>query len=832
MACNILCVTLDCRYRYSSLHVAKQVPCYIQTRTLARVSNKIMEKYEVLKQVGEGSFGQVYKAKKRSDGEIVAFKVIRKRGRSFKELKSLRQECEIQRHLHHPNIIQMLDSFETENEIVVVTEYADKELYEILGKAGRLSEQRAQVIACDLVSALYYLHSNRVLHRDLKPQNVLLESNGVAKLCDFGFARSMSTGTHVLTSIKGTPLYMAPELIEERPYDHNADLWSLGCIVYELVVGSPPFQTTSILHLVRLIRFEAIKWPDYISQNCKQFLQGLLQKDPSQRLTWPALLDHPFVKNRIVIVGEIGPTPFTTPLSASQAREKQMQLQNLAVQPTNHQSKFLEKAIKKLQEHERTIEERRQKTFTSNPRYPIPHGYCQHEMNQCYTLRHSEPSGTDSSTSVDVLLGNLSLRASLKSDLLSADHAMCRSDCPNTTNSTNKQTVLTFDQMSNVKLPVRLSERNSKQHLEEEKSEKNIELKNTGGNKLNLVQQIAPREVETIQSERDHENDEYACDQQLRCRRYDSANAGLSCNNRIPDWNPKAVDRPIENEEWIAFLQRSMEEIMEGEVGSLLQQNCVSVFVSPLRNPAASCRVVEYVACLLSLPFVVSVTKDSLEKITQVYLDVRVVPNLVYSLKLLMSERSEFELDKKSEPTNANTRSASTLSADELQTLEYMMLVLCRLVYNRQQFLTQFCDAVYIVNGVTLLQQLLSLEKRKARVVVDLVAILSNILRSQPENAHLVEKVVLHSHLSGNSIEQLGKLLTHRQTILRMRTCQLIRLLARFSCRALQQIWCKSLKNLVESLILDNDQCVRLAAEDAIKELKELMYYNQQNPVT
>lgn len=67
----------------------------------------------------------------------------------------------------------------------------------------------------------------------------------------------------------------------------------------------------------------------------------MLQKDPSQRLTWPALLDHPFVKNRIVIVGEIGPTPFTTPLSASQAREKQMQLQNLAVQPTNHQSKYI-----------------------------------------------------------------------------------------------------------------------------------------------------------------------------------------------------------------------------------------------------------------------------------------------------------------------------------------------------------------------------------------------------------------------------------------------------------------------------------------------------------
>lgn len=522
----------------------------------------------------------------------------------------------------------------------------------------------------------------------------------------------------------------------------------------------------------------------------------------------------------------------------------------------------MEKAIKKLQEHERTIEERRQKTFTSYPRYPIPHGYCQYDTNQCYTLRHSEPSGTDSSTSVDVLLGNLSLRASLKSDLLSADHTLCQSDCPNSNDSANKQDGLTFEQMLSIKLPVYVSERNPNEYLEEEKLQKKIEMKNIEESKFRLMQQIISRDID--HSEKDRENNEYAYNQKLRSRRDDNtANAGLSCGNRIPDWNPKAVDRPIENEEWIAFLQRSMEEIMDGEVGSLLQQNCVSVFVSPLRNPAAGCRVIEYVACLLSLPYVVSVTKDSLEKITQVYLDVRVVPNLVYSLKLLMSKRSEPEGEKKSEPTNAITRSASTLSADELQTLEYMMLVLCRLVYNRQQFLTQFCDAVYIVNGVTLLQQLLSLEKRKARVVVDLVAILSNILRSQPENAHLVEKVVLHSHLSGkfadrklyflsfllcfvsfcccfvtrmsvscyiekiffsqkgNSVEQLGKLLTHRQAILRMRTCHLIRLLGRFSCRALQQIWCKSLKSLVENLIMDNDQAVRLVSNN--KKLRSMV---------
>ncbi|PSN29264.1 Serine/threonine-protein kinase 36, partial [Blattella germanica] len=253
--------------------------------------------------------------------------LILQRGRSEKELTSLRQEFQIQQHLHHPNIIQMLDSFETENEIVVVTEYAEKELYEILGKEGYLTEEKVQEIACDLVSALYYLHSHRVLHRDLKPQNILIEANGVAKLCDFGFARSMSSGTHVLTSIKGTPLYMAPELIEEKPYDHNADIWSLGCIIYELLVGTPPFCTTSILHLVRLIKHETVKWPDFLSPACQSFIQ------------YDIVISVLCIV--IVFIYFAGAaTPLTNPLTASQAMAKEIQKQDL-VNHTAGQSKLV-----------------------------------------------------------------------------------------------------------------------------------------------------------------------------------------------------------------------------------------------------------------------------------------------------------------------------------------------------------------------------------------------------------------------------------------------------------------------------------------------------------
>ncbi|XP_062155569.1 serine/threonine-protein kinase TIO isoform X4 [Alnus glutinosa] len=106
----------------------------------------------------------------------------------------------------------------------------------------------------------------------------------------------MSTNTVVLRSIKGTPLYMAPELVREQPYNHSADLWSLGVILYELFVGQPPFYTNSVYALIRHIVKDPVKYPDSMSQNFKSFLKGLLNKVPQNRLTWPALLEHPFVK--------------------------------------------------------------------------------------------------------------------------------------------------------------------------------------------------------------------------------------------------------------------------------------------------------------------------------------------------------------------------------------------------------------------------------------------------------------------------------------------------------------------------------------------------------
>lgn len=175
-------------------------------------------------------------------------------GRSTKELSALKQEANIQQSLRHPNIIQLFSSFETDKELVFVCEYASSDLHKLLARVGSLGEARTQKLSYDLISALYYLHSHRILHRDLKPPNILLDKNYKASLCDFGLARNMTLGTQILTSIKGTPLYMSPELLEGRGYGHEADLWSLGCIIYEMLAGESPFNTRSILHLMQLIR--------------------------------------------------------------------------------------------------------------------------------------------------------------------------------------------------------------------------------------------------------------------------------------------------------------------------------------------------------------------------------------------------------------------------------------------------------------------------------------------------------------------------------------------------------------------------------------------------
>ncbi|KAF2076348.1 hypothetical protein CYY_002354 [Polysphondylium violaceum] len=244
------------------------------------------DNYHIIDLIGEGCYGKVYKCRKKYTNKIYALKVIPKKGKSIKELNSLRSEIEIVRNLSHPNIIQFYDSFETDHDFHLVTEYAYTDLYQIIQEEEEkhvfnndsdnsntaskspittrkdkltLSRDMIQSICYQLVQGLYYLHSNRVIHRDIKSQNILISSTGRLKICDFGFAKTISSHSVMLTSLKGTPLYLAPEILKEQPYDHKADLWSLGILLYQLVTGKLPFVTDNIGSLIHLVLDNTLK---------------------------------------------------------------------------------------------------------------------------------------------------------------------------------------------------------------------------------------------------------------------------------------------------------------------------------------------------------------------------------------------------------------------------------------------------------------------------------------------------------------------------------------------------------------------------------------------
>ena len=254
-----------------------------------------MENYIILEMIGEGAFGKVYKGQRKCTNQIVAIKKIDKKNKKEKELKNLRQEIDIIKKLYHENIIQFLDSFETSAEICLVTELATGQLYEIVQEDKKLPESEIKNIALQLTSALSYLHNNNIIHRDIKPQNILISASGIIKICDFGFARAIDNKT-MITSIKGTPLYMAPELLKDYPYNKKADLWSLGVILYELYVGQPPYYTNNFKVLIEKATKEEVRYPDSMSQQFKDFLKGLLMKNPKDRWDWSKILVHPFLK--------------------------------------------------------------------------------------------------------------------------------------------------------------------------------------------------------------------------------------------------------------------------------------------------------------------------------------------------------------------------------------------------------------------------------------------------------------------------------------------------------------------------------------------------------
>ena len=256
--------------------------------------------FDIIKELGSGSFGNVYLVRHKVTKAEYAIKAIDKRNKTNQEEKPyFRREVEVLYKVHHKNVVKLFGHFEDNNYCYFIMEYISKgNVYNLLptDKKKRLSTKVCSFIIRDIISAVYFLHHMHppIIHRDIKPENVLLGDNLVAKLTDFGWSNYMRDDEK-RTTVCGTPIYLAPEIMEEKEHDEAVDLWCIGVLLFELVTATPPFLGNDLDTLKENVLKLKINWPKDINVDAKNLIMKILKLDPKQRLPLEEMIKHPFI---------------------------------------------------------------------------------------------------------------------------------------------------------------------------------------------------------------------------------------------------------------------------------------------------------------------------------------------------------------------------------------------------------------------------------------------------------------------------------------------------------------------------------------------------------
>ncbi len=255
--------------------------------------------FTLIKELGVGSFGRVILVQHNKTQAQYAIKAIDKRNTTnIQEKPYFRREIEIMYRIHHPNVVKLFGHFEDNTYCYFIMEYIQGgNIYSYVPKNGirKISTQQVASIIKDVISATYFLHNMipPIIHRDIKPENVLLGSGMQAKLTDFGWSNYMQ-GEYKRTTVCGTPIYLAPEMISNSGHDEKVDIWCIGVLLFELMTGVQPWKGTDVNTVKMNISRLNINWPKNMDKKARDLISKILKYYPYERISLENMLMHPF----------------------------------------------------------------------------------------------------------------------------------------------------------------------------------------------------------------------------------------------------------------------------------------------------------------------------------------------------------------------------------------------------------------------------------------------------------------------------------------------------------------------------------------------------------
>ena len=255
--------------------------------------------FNLLKELGAGSFGRVLLVQHKITQAKYAIKAIDKRNQAnYEERRYFRREIEIMYRVHHPNVVKLFGHFEDNTYCYFIMEYIPGgNIYSLVPKNNirQITTQQIASIMKDVISAVYFLHHMhpKIVHRDIKPENVLLDQGMVAKLTDFGWSNYMQ-GDMKRTTVCGTPVYLAPEIINNQGHDEHVDIWCIGVLLFELMAGYSPWQGNDVQTVKYNISRLKIQWPRDMDRDAADLISRILKYNPEERISLSQMLLHPF----------------------------------------------------------------------------------------------------------------------------------------------------------------------------------------------------------------------------------------------------------------------------------------------------------------------------------------------------------------------------------------------------------------------------------------------------------------------------------------------------------------------------------------------------------